>query len=185
MSGFQRHDFDVAIVGGGLIGLTTGYELLRRGRRVLVLEANDEVAMGASFANGGLLTLSMSDPWNAPGVMTHLARSLFDPKSAMRLRLRAVPGLWRWGLKFIRNASEKRYLSSTETSFQLAQYSTKLTRDVSRDLALSFDAADRGTLKLFRSAKAMAAPLRLARLLADAGLAFEVLDRDGVVKAER
>ncbi|MEQ9812394.1 MAG: FAD-dependent oxidoreductase [Azospirillaceae bacterium] len=46
---------DVAVVGGGLAGLTTALELVRRGRSVAVLEAN-RVAWGASGRNGGFVS---------------------------------------------------------------------------------------------------------------------------------
>lgn len=45
---------EVAIVGGGLAGLTTGLELARRGRRVTVLEAA-RIGFGASGRNGGFV----------------------------------------------------------------------------------------------------------------------------------
>lgn len=55
------------VIGGGLAGVTTAYELARRGEAVTLIEAAPDLAAGASFANGGMLTASMSDPWNSPG----------------------------------------------------------------------------------------------------------------------
>src|SRR5688500_5078771 len=45
-------DCDVAIVGGGLAGLSAAIELADRGKRVVLLEAR-EVGWGASGRNGG------------------------------------------------------------------------------------------------------------------------------------
>ncbi|MBM6592526.1 NAD(P)/FAD-dependent oxidoreductase [Microvirga pudoricolor] len=45
---------DVVIVGGGLAGLTAGYELARAGRSVVILEAH-QVGWGASGRNGGFV----------------------------------------------------------------------------------------------------------------------------------
>src|SRR4051794_33463991 len=45
---------DVAIVGGGLAGLTAGIELVRAGRTVAVLEA-ERIGWGASGRNGGFV----------------------------------------------------------------------------------------------------------------------------------
>jgi D-amino-acid dehydrogenase len=55
------------VIGGGLLGAATLYELATRGEPALLLEANDTLAAETSFANGGMLTPSMSDPWNGPG----------------------------------------------------------------------------------------------------------------------
>lgn len=46
---------DVCVVGGGLAGLTAALELVRKGRKVCVLEAN-RVAWGASGRNGGFVS---------------------------------------------------------------------------------------------------------------------------------
>ena len=55
-------------VGGGRIGTTSAYYLPRRGCRLTLLEARTEVGLETSFANGGLITPSMSDPWAAPNM---------------------------------------------------------------------------------------------------------------------
>lgn len=75
------------VIGGGLAGVATLYELTRRGHEALLLEGADTLTACASFANGGLLTASIADPWNGPGVGRQLAASLFDPGAAMKLRL--------------------------------------------------------------------------------------------------
>jgi glycine/D-amino acid oxidase-like deaminating enzyme len=58
------------IIGAGLIGLATAHALLERGERVRVLETLMQVGGGTSYANGGLLTPSMAEPWNAPGAIS-------------------------------------------------------------------------------------------------------------------
>ena len=49
--------FDVAIIGGGIIGLATAYELVQRypGRRVVILEKEDGVAGHQTGHNSGVL----------------------------------------------------------------------------------------------------------------------------------
>jgi glycine/D-amino acid oxidase-like deaminating enzyme len=49
-----EHEADVAIVGGGLAGLTAGLELARAGRSVVLLEA-ERIGWGASGRNGGFV----------------------------------------------------------------------------------------------------------------------------------
>jgi glycine/D-amino acid oxidase-like deaminating enzyme len=59
-------DVDVAVVGGGLAGLTAAIELVRAGRRVAVLEAQ-RIGWGASGRNGGFVS-----PGYATG-LSHIA----------------------------------------------------------------------------------------------------------------
>ena len=54
------------VVGGGLLGMATAFALAQAGEEVVLLERDDELARGASHANGAMLTPSMPWPWNAP-----------------------------------------------------------------------------------------------------------------------
>ena len=48
---------DVAVIGGGVVGAAVALALARRGAGVVLLEAEEELARGASGANSGLLHL--------------------------------------------------------------------------------------------------------------------------------
>jgi heterodisulfide reductase subunit A-like polyferredoxin len=47
------YDQHVVVVGGGVMGVTTTYYLLKRGYKVTIIEKNDQVAQETSFQNGG------------------------------------------------------------------------------------------------------------------------------------
>lgn len=177
----KRH---VIVVGGGIIGVTTAYELARQGFQTTLIEAREGVALETSYANGALLTPSMSDPWNAPGVHRHLLASLFDSESAMKLRLSAIPSLLGWGTLFFRSSNVERHAAATRASYILGKYSVDCLRELCAALPLEYDAATVGTLKVFRDARAMERPLTLAEQLAPIGLRFQVLDADAAVSAE-
>lgn len=173
------------IIGGGLIGVTTLYELVARGHEATLFEAEDELGLGASFANGGMLTPSMPDPWNGPGVAGHLMASLFDPKSSMKLHLSQVPALAGWGLRFLAASGRSRHQATTLANYRLCAKSAERTRALAAQLALQFDQSDSGALKIFESAEAMAGPLAMAeRLSENAGLRFARLDAAGAVAVE-
>lgn len=172
------------VIGGGIIGVATLHELAVRGVEAVLLEAESELATGASYANGGMMTPSMPDPWNSPGVWRHLVASVFDPYAPMKLRLSAAPGLARWGLEFLRNSSSARHLASSAANFVLASYSAAATREIADLYGFDFDRSTTGTLKIFSSTNANAGPLALARRLEPLGLRFVELDRQGVIEKE-
>jgi D-amino-acid dehydrogenase len=174
----------VVIVGAGLAGLSVGQALIERGCDVIVLEARDAVASEASFANGAVLTPSMCDPWNGPGVHRHLAKSLFDPHAAMKLRWSAIPSLLAWGSAFLRNSTPARHSRSTREAFLLSDYSVRATRQLRTRLALEYGATAGGTMKLFRSHRAQEQGVALARMLGELGLRHELLDRERAVQEE-
>ena len=56
----------VAVIGGGITGVTTAYALTRRGYQVSLFDKNRYAAMETSFANGGQLSASNAEVWNQP-----------------------------------------------------------------------------------------------------------------------
>ena len=53
----------IAVIGGGITGVTTAYALARRGFSVTLFEKQRYAAMETSFANGGQLSASNAEVW--------------------------------------------------------------------------------------------------------------------------
>ena len=172
------------IVGGGLLGVATLYELLRQGHPATLLETNEQLATGASFANGGMLTASMPDPWNSPGVGKHLIASLFNPYAAMKLRPHVIPSLLFWGLRFLRNSTPARHQQTTRWNYELARYSVERTVSLTAELGIDYDGSSAGTLKVFDSEQSYTASLAVSELLIPLGLEFETLSSAQAVSKE-
>jgi D-amino-acid dehydrogenase len=102
----------------------------------------------------------------------------------MKLRLRAIPSLLTWGVGFLRNSSNRRYLSATLDNYRLARYSLEKTLRVTGERNFKYDFSDHGTLCIFQDAAPMAERRQVGRHLADLGLAMQELDVDQVVDRE-
>ncbi|MFT5063658.1 MAG: D-amino-acid dehydrogenase [Gammaproteobacteria bacterium] len=173
---------DTVVIGGGLIGLATACVLQQRGHSVRLLEAQPAVAAVTSFANGGMLTPSMSDPWNSPGVGKHLFSSVFNPNSGMILDPKAIPGMTGWGLNFLRNSAPKRHREATLDVFRLATYSIDEMHKLTAELGLDYPIRKTGSLKIFRSKAAISVPMSASKLLAPLGLEYRHVGVEGAVE---
>lgn len=172
------------VIGAGLLGTTTAWFLAQRDFDVTVVERRAGPGLETSFANGGLLTPSEADPWNAPGTFGRLLRWLGRENSPLLLRPRALPGMLRWGWRFLRASRPQPHLRSTEATLRLALYSLATLDALDQQLALDYQHLHRGTLKVFRKRRGLLETQRLAERLRPLGLDSRVLDRDAAVALE-
>ncbi|MCG6573188.1 D-amino acid dehydrogenase [Pseudomonas sp. AF32] len=91
----------VCIIGGGVVGLTTAYALVREGIEVTLLEARDTLGSETSFANGGQLSYRYVAPLADAGVPWQALGWMLRGDSPLKLRPRLDPAQWRWMASFI------------------------------------------------------------------------------------
>jgi D-amino-acid dehydrogenase len=171
----------VLVIGAGVIGLATAYHLHRAGHAVTVLERETAPGLGTSHANGALLHPSLCAPWNAPGTLARLWRSLGDEASPLLLRPRALPGLLSWGWQFLRESRPERFAAHAADNLRLARHSMACMRALREHTGLRYHAYFSGSLSVFRAE----ASLRQAQADAQvSGVQHTRLDRAGLLAAE-
>ena len=57
----------VLVIGAGIIGVTTAFELRQRGFEVTVVDRHAGVAQEASYGNAGVISTAYAGPWAQPG----------------------------------------------------------------------------------------------------------------------
>ena len=174
----------VVVVGAGLLGLSTAHALQRDGHDVSLIEASKGPGLGTSFANAGMLSPSLTDPWNAPGIFFNMLRWLGREDAPFLLRRRAVPSLIGWGARFFWQSGRSRYEKNWVSNLRLGLYSMEVLNELSKEHELSFDRGDLGILKVFRNNEELATGLQQADFLARQQVETRVLDMDAVVELE-
>src|SRR6266699_3251526 len=89
----------IVVIGGGLIGLSTAAECVRRGHRVTVIERAPEVR-GASFGNAGIVAPSHFIPLAAPGMVALGLKWMWNPESPFYIKPRPSWELITWATRF-------------------------------------------------------------------------------------
>ena len=174
----------VVVLGAGLIGTTTAYCLAKARHEVVVVDRQSQAGLETSFANGALLTPSTSDSWAAPGTPRKILKWLGQEDAPMLLRLRALPGLIGWGLRFLRECHPARWEANTEAVLKLALFSMAALDKLQAEERLAFDRNPQGLIKLFRDPLSMDSALHASALYKRLGVDCTALDPDGVLAIE-
>lgn len=172
------------VIGAGLLGLATAWFLRRHGLDVTVVERRAAPGEETSFANGGMLHASQASPWNEPGVLWQVLKTLGREDSALLIRARALPHMMPWAWSFFRNSRRSAYVENLEKNARLADYSLAVMNEHFGALPMSFDRADRGTLKIYRTSAELEVACEVALRCRDWNVAYNVLDVGAIAELE-
>ena len=174
----------VVVLGGGVIGVTSAWFLRRNGCRVTLIERQLATGLGTSFANGGLVTPSMSEPWASPDIPMLMLKWIGRETSPFLVRLRAVPGLASWGIKFLAQCKEERWRRNTRNVLRLCTFSHECLHALGRETNVDYQSNPRGTLRLIRDQLSLEKSNRTAEMLRNLGVRSRTLDPAGCVALE-
>ncbi|MFG2091446.1 NAD(P)/FAD-dependent oxidoreductase [Spirillospora sp. NPDC048824] len=104
----------VAVVGAGMVGLSTAWFLQEHGADVTVFDRRD-VAAGASWGNAGWLTPGLATPLPEPAVLSYGVRAVLSPSSPVYVPPSASPRLLRFLAGFARNSTAPRWRRAMES----------------------------------------------------------------------
>src|SRR5450830_753351 len=179
----QAQRMNIAIIGAGIIGVTTAYELATDGHQVTVFERRGAVAEECSFANAGLISPAQLLLWTAPGMPRKWLRQWGDAHAAMRLGPRLGWGELSWIGQWMRASRSNRSAESRLQLQQLITYSMGRLHQLRQRHALEFDTST-GHLLLIRTPQEHKGLQARLGSLREAGLAFRELNADEARKLE-
>jgi D-amino-acid dehydrogenase len=139
----------IAVIGAGVIGVTSAYELAAANHEVTVFEALGSAASGTSFANAGVVSPGYAAPWAAPGMPGKALRGFMHEHAAVRIAGLGGPHLWSWLWRWWRACDARGYATRRRQMLDLALSSQARLRELTKDLDLSWERR-RGLLVLLR-----------------------------------
>jgi D-amino-acid dehydrogenase len=178
-----RRSMRVAVIGAGIIGITTAWELAMDGHEVSVFERRRAAAEEGSFANAGVVASGYVTPWAAPGMPGKVLSHLLGRHAPARIGLPLAASELAWMWKWWRACKLETYLANRARLQRLAFYSRERLHQITAQQQLEYDRSP-GYMVLLRTESDRQRVQPGLQVLRDAGVAFSEIGADAARRIE-
>ncbi|MCX7975292.1 MAG: FAD-dependent oxidoreductase [Candidatus Aminicenantes bacterium] len=173
---------EVAIIGGGIMGVCIAYYSARLGSEIVLLE-KDELGAGCSGANAGLIVPGHSLPLATPGIMAKGIRWLLNPESPFYIKPRFEPELFSWLWTFRRACQAEKMFKSMAYLCELNAASKSLFEEMAAE-GVNFFFEKKGLLIVCRTKANWKAAIEEAHDKEKLGVTVDILDQESILQKE-
>jgi D-amino-acid dehydrogenase len=149
-------DIDVAVIGAGIVGLSTAYKLSEAGRSVTLIDRKG-IAEETSRGNAGGLAFSEVLPLATSGMLRKLPKWLSDPLGPLTIPPAYLPQIMPWLLRFWRAGWPDKVAASTAAQSALMRVAQAETMSLVRSAGIEQMVRPDGVLELYESEAELAA----------------------------
>lgn len=174
----------VAVLGAGVVGVATAYELARDGHEVVVVDRHPEPASETSLTAAGLIAPAHAHAWASPLALRTMIQALWRDDLALRLRLRFDPRFWRWAFRFVGQCTNERARENTRHKIALSLYSQACLQKVVAETAVDHAARSVGAVYLHRTTKSFARGAAKALLMRQCGVEVYPIGTERLAKID-
>jgi D-amino-acid dehydrogenase len=175
---------DVLIIGGGPVGLSCAYYLLKSGRKVTIIDAK-EIGKGSGSGNAGHIVPSHIIPLAAPGVVTNALKWMLDPThSPFGMKISLDPNYLVWLFKFVLACSESNVQSGIKPLNDLGQLSAKNFAQMIAEEKFDCSYQEKGLLFLYKTEKAFHDGQHEGEFMQKHGIPVNVYDKVKIHEVE-
>ncbi len=158
----------VAVIGAGITGITTAYNLVKRGAKVTIFDRHPYAAMETSFANGGQISACNAEVWNSWGTVWKGIKWMTTPGAPLLVNPTPTWHKLSWMAAFVANIPA--HEENTITTVRLALEARARLAEIAAAEGIDYDREDRGILHFYEEREDFEAAGKVSQLLAKGGL---------------
>ncbi|WHP06276.1 D-amino acid dehydrogenase [Acinetobacter corruptisaponis] len=139
----------IVVIGAGITGVTSAYELIKLGYQVTVIDRHLFPAMETSFANGGQLSACNAEVWNQKATVLKGIKWMSKKDAPLLLNPSFSLHKYRWLVEFLTHI--KNYKANTIETVRLALLARQRLFEIAEKENISFDLEKRGILHMYHT----------------------------------
>ena len=163
----------IAVIGGGITGVTTAYALAKRGFSVTIFERHRYAAMETSFANGGQLSASNAEVWNHSSTIFKGLKWMLKKDAPLLVNPKPSWHKLSWFLEFM--AAMPHYKRNTIETAKMSIAARDHLFAWAAQEGIDFDLKQQGILHIYRDKAGFDHAGKVSQLLAQGGLARQAV----------
>ena len=176
---------DLVVIGGGVVGVTTAWELTRRGHQVTVLERHGAAGDETSKGNAAQRSYGVVYPWADPSMVFKALPWLVKQDGPLKLRMPPSFAAIQFMFSTLRYAwSPGLFGFNKRAMLRLGNHSRERYLKLEDELNLKFDGAHKGLLHLASTPAELEVHRGTHRILKEMGVASRLLTPEQVYEAE-
>ncbi|PID33754.1 MAG: FAD-dependent oxidoreductase [Thiotrichales bacterium] len=164
----------VAVIGSGIVGITTALELQDAGYQVTLFDKTDP-ATETSFGNASFIAIEITEPQSTPSNILSAIKLLFSDNAALKVTPDYFFSFIPWGLKFLREAVKTRREKSREATIQLNKHAISAWKTLLNKTKNTNLLHKSGYLQVWEKASDMKQAEQLQQEMQAQGIACEML----------
>lgn len=174
----------IAVLGAGVVGVTTAWYLKQAGFDVTVIEREPAAAMQTSFANGGQISVSHATPWANPATPFKALKWLFKEDAPLLFRLRADPQQLKWAWQFLQECRAERADANLQQMVSLGLYSRDALQSLRAQTGITYEQQTRGIMHVYTSQAEFDAAIAPTQRMQALGCERHIIDINTAVSLE-
>ena len=172
----------IVIIGSGITGVTSAYELSQLGYKVTVIDKHLFPAMETSFANGGQLSACNAEVWNQKSTVLKGIKWMANKNAPLLLNPSFDLHKYAWLVEFLGNI--KHYESNTQDTVKMALLARQRLFNIAEQEGIDFDLEKRGILHFYHSEYDYKIATDVNNLLCKGGLERHAVTSEEIKKIE-
>lgn len=152
---------NILIIGGGIAGATSAYELNKKGHNVTIVDRGD-LSDNASFGNAGLLSAWEKPPLSHPGIIGDTLKLMLKGQSPFVLNPTLDIHIYKWLLRFMLSSSKQRLKKTLALFEKYGDIALASYLDIIKKEGVDFDLHQDGVYLVFTNKKSYLEKLKSA-----------------------
>lgn len=184
VQGGAVRQFDIMVLGAGMVGLSTGLALLSRGRSVVIVDRRG-AAEETSFGNAGLIQAEAVMPYAFPRDLGVILSTLAGKRTAARISWRALASTAPWLMRYAAASGKDAVMRTARANVPLIARAVPTHRMLAERADALHLWRPGGYLRVYTSAQALDEAAADEALVRDEfGIPSTVHDRAGIQALE-